>query len=163
VDALPTNIELVVDAVHAVDRAKAKVEDAKKALAKAEAERADAEARLAAIVATGACTKENGCTHPHGSIVAPALPRITLEDKTVPIAWRIAFMLLENPVLDYQETARRLWGPLNPTTAKNRVNGHMTILRNRGVVETIGSNRFSVDAAKLAELSGRSTAEVANQ
>ena len=77
-----------------------------------------------------------------------------LDDKSIPIVWRIAFMLLVDPVLDYQSTAHAIWGPCDPQTAKNRVNAHLTQLKKSGVIESLGGNRYRVDKAKLVEESG---------
>jgi hypothetical protein len=165
----PTGIDLVRQAVYASDAAKQKVADqeavvaqkradlasAEAMLAKLRGEHADAEQRLADLITGGSCVHH----HPVPLPVAnpknvDAKPVVTLEDKSVPIKWRIACMLLVDPVLDYQGTAARLWGPSDNKTAKNRVNAHVQELRRLGVVETLGSNKFRVDAMKLAELSG---------
>jgi hypothetical protein len=79
---------------------------------------------------------------------------VALTDTTIPIAWRIAFMLLHDPVLDYRATADAVWGPVDMMTAKNRVSTHLAYLRRLGVITTLGSNGFKVDKAKLRELSG---------
>jgi hypothetical protein len=66
----------------------------------------------------------------------------------------VAFQLLEHPELDYQATAEALWGPgLDAYTAKNRVNAHVSRLRQLGVARSLGSNKFDIDASKLVELS----------
>ena len=80
------------------------------------------------------------------------MPTTALESST--ICWRIAFQLLDNPELDYQATAEAIWGPgLNKTVAKNRVNGHVTRLRQLGIARSLGSNLFEINAIRLAEVS----------
>ena len=163
-------IELVRAAVYAADAAKRKVVDAEKALARAKAEHADAEARLAAFVTPTRRDHETpsvSVTNDIGGATKAMMPKpiVALEDESVPKKYRIAFMLLADPVLDYQETAARLWPPTDPKTAKNRVNAQVQQLRKEQIVKTLGSNRFAVDAVKLAEKSGIPTAEasVTNQ
>jgi hypothetical protein len=149
----PTGIELIAAAVHDADAAKAKITQLNEALRAAEQELLMADARLASLVASGACTAENGCTRDH-TVKQPPPASAILGDTTIPKIWRIALMLLADPVLNYQKTALQLWGPSDFKTAKNRVNGHMTYLRKLGVVQTLGSNRFLVDRANLVEKSG---------
>jgi hypothetical protein len=72
----------------------------------------------------------------------------------VPIFVRLAQRLLLNSELDYQQTAAEFWGPgLSHMVAKNRVNAHVTRLRQLGIARSLGSNRFEIDPIKLAELS----------
>lgn len=170
----PTGIEMIKDAVHGVERLARKVAEQEALVGEKRAELAAheaellkrraavaaAERRLHSLVASGACAT-HGCTHGHEAVAntnsggdVPEVPLVSLDDQSVSIKWRIAFMLLADPVLDYQKTAERLYGPLDPTTAKNRVNAHVQVLRNEGVVKTVGSNRFVVDRQKLAERSG---------
>jgi hypothetical protein len=74
--------------------------------------------------------------------------------ETAAICWRLGFQLLENPELDYQATAEAIWGPgLDKTVAKNRVNAHVTRLRQLGIARSLGGNRFEINATRLAELS----------
>ena len=146
------------------------VAKAQAALRKLREEHAAAEKRLAALVASGQCSEECGSTtrthkarsKPKGPHVPssevedePKVPvPISLKDSYLDIQWRIACLLLYNPVLDYQSTAVTIWGPLDRTTARNRVNGQVQHLRKLGVVESLGSNTYRVDAAKLAQLCG---------
>lgn len=144
----PTGIEMIAAAVHEVDAARSKITQLNEALRAAQDDLRVAEQALVSLVASGACSGENACTHAVTAVPDP------LADKSVRIIWRIALMLLANPVLDYQMTALRLWGPSDRVTAKNRVNAHMQQLRKLGIVKTLGSNRFWVDVEKLAEKSG---------
>lgn len=147
-------------------------------LTKAKDEHAGARAHLASLVATGACTTEscsythpkpngqaktNGASnaahtngvHTNGTTPKKTGPKYALNDESVPIVWRIGFMLLHDPVLDYQRTAEAIWGAgLEAYTAKNRVNAHVAQLRKLGVVESKGNNRFLVNRKALAEKSG---------
>jgi hypothetical protein len=146
------------------------LEAAQTELGKRRLAHAAAERRLADLIASGACTTENGCSHGH-AVSASDIATIVnatgnpandttetfavLDQQDMPIRWRIALMLLANPVLDYQGTAERLYGPgLDYLTAKNRVNGHVTSLRKAGVLTRLGANTFRIDPAMLAELSG---------
>jgi hypothetical protein len=160
----PVGIDLVREAVHKLDASEKRIADQeavvaqKRAnlaseeavLAKLRAEHAQAEQRLADLISTGSCAHHHDHVDP-SNIVNPI---VALEDKSVPIKWRIACMLLVDPILDYQETAARLWGSSDKRTNKNRVNAHIQQLRRLGVLRTLGSNKFEVDRAKLAELSG---------
>jgi hypothetical protein len=175
---------MIADAVHGIDRLKAELAacEAAEAEAIAEVERRRgetekkraklrlAESRLRDLIASGTCGPD--CGHDHStvkSIAAPSesKPKPPLAPKPVkspakpkskrytgPIAYRLAFMLLENPVLDYGRTAAALWGPLDKRTAKNRISSQLAFLRKRGIITTLGSNRYQVNAAKLAECSG---------
>jgi len=171
----PTGIEMIKDAVHGVERLARKVTEQEALVGEKRAELAAheaellkrraavaaAERRLHSLVASGACATR-GCIHGDEAANSnsnttgdvPEVPLVSLDDQSVSIKWRIAFMLLADPVLDYQKTAERLYGPLDPTTAKNRGNAHVQVLRNEGVVKTVGSNRFVVDRQKLADRSG---------
>jgi hypothetical protein len=170
----PTGLDLVRSAVYASDAAKQKVVDQEAVvaqkrvdlaseeavLAKLRGDHAQAERRLADLIAGGSCAHHQ--ITPSASTPVPdanpknvtAKPVVALDDQSVPIKWRIAAMLLVDPILDYQATAARLWGPLDNKTAKNRLSSQLQQLRQVGVIETLGSNRFKVDAVKLAELSG---------
>lgn len=165
--AVPTGIERVKEAVYASDAAKQKVADAQAALAMAQAEYRVAEANLASLIASGACAADcASLDHEHtnghvtnGAVYAPARakPLYALTDKAVPKVWRIAFMLLADPILDYAYTSSTLWGPCSKATAKNRVGAHLTHLKKLGVIKSLGANKYAVDKAKLAEQSGLPT------
>ncbi len=152
----PEGIELIAEAVHAWEAAKAKTATAEVTLHKARAEEAAAVERLRALVAAGRCDHPSDARHGiKGVNGAGPKPLVSIDDESVPKVWRIGFMLFADPVLDYQGTAERLWGPgLDKKTAKNRVNAHVTHLKTLGVIETCGSNTFRVNPAKLAEHSG---------
>jgi len=151
-----------------VELKRAELADAEQALALAKTEHSRSEARLVLLVMAGTCCSMGSpsCKHGHaptksneiapGGSDAPAKPKpvVALDDATVPIKYRIASMLLADPVLDYQRTAAAIWGPLEKKVAKNRVNAQMQTLRRDGIVRTLGSNEFSVDRDRLLEKSG---------
>jgi hypothetical protein len=177
----PTGIDLVKRAVHEIDRISALVAECDAVVQKKRAELADAdqaldaarktlaaaEGQLAALVTTGRCGHEPLQAAPpsnlHVLFPAPKLPRAKnepvvtkpphpiLDEQAIPKVWRIALMLADDPVLDYQGTAAKLWGPGLPKhVAKNRVNANIAQLRKLGVVvESLGNNEFKIDRAKL--------------
>lgn len=159
-----------------VDQKRAELVEAENDLAKARGAHATAERVLAELVASGGCTPENGCSPDHpihmpepkpngvapkpNGVSAAATPRpkpqYALDDKSVPVLWRIGFMLLADPVLDYFGTAEVIWGPgLSKAIAKNRVNANIAQLRNLGVVTALGNNTFKVNREMLAKKSKR--------
>ena len=147
----------IIDLVHRLDEAKARHAEAVQAADAASAEVEKLEGQLDQFLAAGRC-EENHLTPAPAS--KPGLPKPgdpaypALEDKSVKKCWRIAFQLWRDPVLDYQYVAEKIWGPkVDKTTAKNRVNAHMTSLKNDGVVVAKGSNVFEVNPDKLAEKS----------
>ena len=165
----PTGIEKIKKAVYEADDAQRKVVEAEDVLAKAKREHAAAEARLAELVAAGACAGANGCSHhdeplaaetrtgePATCVIAETEQKalVALDDESVPKKYRIAFALLANPILDYQRTAEGIWGPLAKGVAKNRVNSQMQTLKAEDIVETLGQNRYRVNRERLAERSG---------
>ena len=158
----PTGIDLVLALADEIRRCRASVaekralrEEAEKAELRAQGEVTLAERRLAELIATGACTAKNGCAHGAPSTPASALP----ED--APKLWKIAFILLEQPTLDYERTAERIWGPgLDKKTAKNRISSNIAMLKTLTVVERLGKNTFKVNRVKLAEKSGLPVPEV---
>lgn len=166
----PQGIDLIREAVYAVDALKQQIADAEAVVVGLKADHLNAEVRLSSLIASGACTPENGCDRDHAAkseakiqpTSAPQMepirvvvkPIVSLTDETVPIQWRLAAMLLADPVLDYKRTAATLWGATDKRTAKNRVNGHIQRLRYLKVVETLGSRRFRVDRDRFAKLSG---------
>jgi hypothetical protein len=157
----------------AVAEARAEADKREAKAAKTRSQLRGAEERLRAIAQLSICPDD--CNHDHGKRVAPyqngvngtayvapdlfpsSSPkrrRISLTDETVPKVWRIAFMLYNDEVLDYRRTAEALWGNIDKATAKNRISSNLAFLRNAGIIEPKGSNRFTVNAAKLAEKSG---------
>lgn len=184
----PTGIELIKQAVYAIDAAKQKIADAEAALARARGEHAAAEENLAKLVASGACIT-NGCTHEHhattngvqpvtngttngvpSKVAAVTLKKTqpkfaALENKDMKIVWRIAFQLLADPVVDYAAYGERLWGPDVPfKTVKNRLSTNLAYLckENIGVAEALGSNTYRINKAKLAEKSRLPVPEAAS-
>lgn len=161
----PEPVEQIAAAVHAWEEAKRSVEELQAALAEAELRAAEAKAlvgRIAAVMAS----QEPAPEQPHiAAFEAQKSPiwkikvtkspyRSLIENPAVSICWRLAFILLEDPVLDYQKTAELFWGSgLDKSVAKNRVNAQMTRLRKLDIVKTLGSNRYEVDRARLAEKS----------
>lgn len=147
-EELPDGIDLIRAAVHDVDSRADKV-------ARAQAEYEAARERLRSLIASGACNAS--CTNA-GPAVTPIIagkpPLINLDDPKVAKLWRLAFMLLANPVLDYQATAQRFYKDApDALTAKNRVNAHMSQLRKLGIVKSIGERTFEIDRKRLAEKS----------
>lgn len=153
-DLQPEGMQLIVDAVHRIDDAKARLAEAEKAVEEARAEVAQANADLNALVAHGQCGSE--CEPAAQRQAAPPKePPVdtgpSLDDESVKIVWRIAFQLWRDPVLDYQYVARMIWGELDKTKAKNRVNAHVTQLRKDNIVKTLGGNRFELDVDRFRE------------
>lgn len=100
-------------------------------------------------------TSNGAASHVNGvawtASTAPRKKRFALDDANVPRVWRIAFMLWNDEVLDYQATAKALWGDIDKTTAKNRISSNLAFLKNAGVIEeTLGNNRFKINGEKLA-------------
>ncbi len=174
----PDGIDALITAVHAVDAAEAAIVEIR---VRHQAELAEAEARITQaranvrLVAAGArceddcpepihgtngATKHtNGATkHTNGvSKVATMAPSKLApeDDPKIAKCWRIAFMLLKDPVLDYQRTAERLWGPVvDKQVAKNRVNAQLTRLKKLLVIKSLGNNQYRVDRAMFAQKSG---------
>lgn len=133
-----------------LEAAKVALTDAEAMLAVALAQEKEALERLAAIEAEPPPRAPR--PRPARAVAPPPArpPDPVLKDRSIPIVWRIAIMLLHDPVLDYQSTAEALWGPLDHRTAKNRVNAHVTQLRRMGVAKTLGGNRFEIDREQLA-------------
>jgi hypothetical protein len=70
-------------------------------------------------------------------------------------ATKLAFILVEHPLLDYQAAADRIWGPGLPfQKAKNRISTLLWTLRKLGVVTTKGGKVHQIDRARLAAISG---------
>lgn len=188
----PTGIELITEAVHALDAAKQKIADAeaalsaaKAALAQAHAGHAAAKEHLEKLVASGRCIT-NGCTHEHhtptngakavtngttnGKAAVLALKKTeskyaALDNTDMKIVWRIAFQLLADPVVDYAAYGERLWGPDVPfKTVKNRLSTNLAYLckESIGVAEALGSNKYRINKAKLAEKSRLPVPEAAS-
>lgn len=70
-------------------------------------------------------------------------------------ATKLAFILVENPRLDYQAAADRIWGPGLPfAKAKNRISTLLWTLRKLGIVTTKGGKVHQIDRARLSVISG---------
>lgn len=158
----PKGVDLVIEAVHALDEAKKARLQVEIALQEAKTRESEAESRLHELIAQGRCdhgpnpepspVPSNGSTT-SAKVNGRSVP-LNLDDKTIPICWRIAWMLVAGPQLDYQQTAERIWGSgLDKTVAKNRVNAQVTRLKKLGVAKTLGGNRFEIDRQKLEVLS----------
>lgn len=132
------------------------------ALQEAKTRESEAESRLREIIAQGRCGHgptpeprpvESKDSTTNAKVNGRSVP-LDLDDKTIPICWRIAWMLVGDPQLDYQQTAERIWGHgLDKTVAKNRVNAQVTRLKKLGVAKTLGGNRFEIDRQRLEVLS----------
>ena len=152
----------------AVTLKRAELAEAEAVLVKAKAAHRSAAIRLRDLVALGGSYASAQSTAPAVAELATDPPPPVAEGphfawlavKSLPIVWRIALMLADNPVLDYQGTARRLYGETDYLTAKNRVNAHIAELRKMGLVETLGRNTFRVQRAKLIQRSKRPLPEV---
>lgn len=158
-----------------VEQKRRELEEAENDFARARGAHAENERLLAELVASGGCTPENGCSHEVHASFAPTTepktpskangvaapkpkpkPQYALDDKSVPVLWRIGFMLLADPVLDYFGTAEAIWGPgLSKAIAKNRVNANIAQLRKLGVAKALGNNTFKIDREMLAKKSKR--------
>lgn len=69
-------------------------------------------------------------------------------------ATKLAFILVENPRLDYQAAADRIWGPGLPfAKAKNRISTLLWTLRKLGIVTTKGGKVHQIDRARLSVIS----------
>lgn len=154
----------VISAVHAFEAAEKARNELAAALAEAEARVEQARLRLAqfaGLAGSAAPAPVKASPENIGSAAAemPEHLRAILQDESLAICWRIAKVLVEDPVLNYQATAEILYGPdVDKGVAKNRVNSHVSALKKLGVVTALGSNHHEVDkvklAEKLAELSG---------
>lgn len=106
------------------------------------------------LLRAGACGAN--CSGPTAE-PEPARPHAysAVDDVALAFHFRLAFYLIETPMLDYQTAADRIWGTgLERKVAKNRVSTHLARLRAAGIVTTQGSNRFVVDRERLAQLTG---------
>lgn len=159
---LPEGTELVRAAVHEVDAAAVRVSEAEAALGAAKAVHAEARERLRQLLIASSC-EAVGCKHDGGhpkptdddAFVMSAGELATIADNPdIPLVWRLAAILLGNPVLDYQATAHRFAGDevITPYQAKNRINGHISRLRGVGVATTLGSNTFAINRRRLLEV-----------
>jgi hypothetical protein len=155
----PTGIDLVLQYADEIRRCRtdlaekeAQREEAEKAVVRAQGAVAAAERRLAELMSVGVCSSENcGSNHRQTQRLQYAL-----NDESVPVVWRIGFMLAANPHLDYFGTAEAIWGPgLDKKVAKNRVNANIAQLRKLGVATALGKNTFQFDREMLTKRSKR--------
>lgn len=151
----PDGIDLIVAAARELEAARQQVQEAEAALDEARADEILAFQRLQELVNQGQCAGNHAPAQKRPDSGSRSSRSSSFDDQRIPIIWRIAFMLLEDPVLDYQRTAERIWGPgVDKDVAKNRVNAQMARMKNLGVAKTLGSRRYEIDRARLAEASG---------
>jgi hypothetical protein len=138
----------------ALEVAKAAKLAAEAALKSARFEVSKADEALRRLVAVGACNDLNCGLHPGVSLI---------DDPTIPMRWRVALIFLDNPGVSYYAAATRLYPDphLDKRTAKNRVNAHLSYLKQIGVVTFTEAERNVVDRAKLIEVSGLAIPEEA--
>ena len=149
----PEGIELIAAAVHEWEAAREELAQAEISLREARSKVDQAAAKVRQLAVHAQCTDE--CPDRGKGGARESKYDSIIVDQEVPIVWRLGFMLLRDPVLDYQAAAATIWDD-NPDkkTAKNRVNVHVQRLKSMGVVSSLGSNRFEIDPTLLAEKSG---------
>ncbi len=110
------------------------------------------DARLRELIAS---SKQHApdCAATPNDVTEPALePQAELAGGN---ATKLAFILVENPRLDYQAAADRIWGPGLPfAKAKNRISTLLWTLRKLGIVTTKGGKVHQIDRARLSVISG---------
>lgn len=146
-----SDVQAVIAAVHALDQAKTDwaiaqhgFEEAREKLQLSEKALKSAEAHLQQLVATKA---------PSPPLSTASRLRYRLPDD-LPLCWRLGFLILESPKLDYAGWGKKLWEEdLAIDVVRNRLSTHLDRLKKLGVIVRDGDS-YGVNAAKLAEHSG---------
>lgn len=103
-----------------------------------------AEARLNRLIAT-----------PESQPTTPAAPKFSFRlPQDLPLCWRLGFLILESPKVDYATWGSKLWTEALPIdVVRNRLSTHLDRLKKLDVIVRDGDS-YKVNSDKLAQHSG---------